>query len=180
MYVERAIRITAGSMILASVGVGYFINKWALLLAAFVGANLFQFGFTKLCPLEYFLLKLGVPATPCVHCALSQNIQKMAAENEHNKFLQVFKELDVTRLIRIVAGSFVLTSALLGIWVSEWALILTVFVGANLLQFGITNLCPLATILRYAGITDNETMPTTVEVDQDFAPVSKISAEEEL
>eukprot|EP01031_Cornospumella_fuschlensis_P008175 gene8175-10084_t len=37
MYVERGIRIVAGSMILISVAIGYFVNKWGLLLAVFVG-----------------------------------------------------------------------------------------------------------------------------------------------
>jgi hypothetical protein len=157
MYVEQGIRVVAGLMILASVSVGFIVNKWARYWAAFVGANLLQFGFTKICPLEYILIKAGMPPTPCIHCAVSLYVQKMAVENQENTFLQVFKKLDMTRIIRIVAGTMVLTSALLGIWVSEWALVVTVFVGANLLQFGFTNLCPLATILRYAGITDNET-----------------------
>jgi hypothetical protein len=165
MYVERAIRIVAGSMILISVGIGFFVNKWVLFLAVFVGANLLQFGFSKQCPLEYILLKFGVPPTPCVHCPVVAQIQKMAEDQKENKVLQVLKDLDMTRIIRIAAGTFVLTSALLGLFVSEWALIFTVFVGVNLLQFGFTNLCPMATILRFAGVTDNETVPITVVVD---------------
>lgn len=36
------------------------LSKHALWLAAFVGANLFQSGFTGLCPLESILRRLGV------------------------------------------------------------------------------------------------------------------------
>ena len=43
-----------------------FVNQWWLAFTAFVGANLFQFGFTNVCPLGMILKKLGVPeAAPC-------------------------------------------------------------------------------------------------------------------
>ena len=38
-----------------------FVSRWFLWLAAFVGANLLQFGFTNFCPLALILKKLGVP-----------------------------------------------------------------------------------------------------------------------
>ena len=66
MTVERYIRIIAGLFILASLALGIegsplFVSKWALAFTAFVGFNLFQFGFTNMCPLAFFLKKLGVP-----------------------------------------------------------------------------------------------------------------------
>ena len=65
--------------------------------------------------------------------------------------------MTVERLIRIFAGSFILISLLLGVeesplFVSRWALAFTAFVGANLFQFGFTNVCPLGTILRKLGV----------------------------
>jgi hypothetical protein len=67
--------------------------------------------------------------------------------------------MTVDRLIRIFAGSFILISLALGVegsplFVSKWALAFTAFVGANLLQFGFTNICPLGTILRKLGVRD--------------------------
>ncbi|MDP2753334.1 MAG: DUF2892 domain-containing protein, partial [Nitrospirota bacterium] len=38
-------------------------------VTAFVGANLFQFGFTKFCPLTMILKVLGVPETRCCSSA---------------------------------------------------------------------------------------------------------------
>jgi hypothetical protein len=38
-----------------------FVSPWWLAFTAFVGANLFQFGFTNVCPLGFILKKLGVP-----------------------------------------------------------------------------------------------------------------------
>jgi hypothetical protein len=66
MTVDRLIRIFAGSFILISLALGVegsplFVSKWALAFTAFVGVNLFQFGFTNVCPLGFFLRKLGVP-----------------------------------------------------------------------------------------------------------------------
>lgn len=67
--------------------------------------------------------------------------------------------MTVDRLIRIFAGSFVLVSLLLGVegsplFVSRWFLAFTAFVGANLLQFGFTNVCPLGWILKKAGVPE--------------------------
>lgn len=69
MNVERLIRIFAGSFILVSLalaieGSPLFVSKWFLAVTAFVGLNLFQFGFSNLCPLGMILKKLGVPDTP--------------------------------------------------------------------------------------------------------------------
>jgi hypothetical protein len=60
------------------------------------------------------------------------------------------------RLIRIFAGTFVLVSLVLGvpespIFLSRHFLWLTAFVGANLLQSGFTQVCPLESILRRFG-----------------------------
>jgi hypothetical protein len=67
--------------------------------------------------------------------------------------------MTVDRLIRIFAGSFILVSLLLGVegsplFVSKWFLAFTAFVGANLLQFGFTNVCPLGWMLKKAGVPE--------------------------
>jgi hypothetical protein len=65
MTTENVIRIFAGTMILVSLALGapaspvFHSSNW-LWLTAFVGANLFQFGFTGFCPLNVVLRKLGV------------------------------------------------------------------------------------------------------------------------
>jgi hypothetical protein len=40
------------------------------------------------------------------------------------------------------------------VFVSHWALAFTAFVGLNLFQFGLTNFCPMAIILRKLGAKD--------------------------
>jgi hypothetical protein len=60
MTIERAIRVMAGTLVLTSVSLAYFINQKWLLLAAFVGLNLIQSAFTGFCPAENVLRKLGV------------------------------------------------------------------------------------------------------------------------
>jgi len=65
MTVERLIRIFAGLFVLVSLVLGVeasplFASKHFLWLTAFVGFNLLQSGFTRLCPLESILRKLGV------------------------------------------------------------------------------------------------------------------------
>ena len=65
------------------------------------------------------------------------------------------------RIVRIVAGTFVLVSLSLGvdaspIFVSRWFLAFTAFVGANLLQSGFTRFCPLELILKAAGVQSGQ------------------------
>lgn len=56
------------------------------------------------------------------------------------------------RIIRVVAGTFVLASVALGHWVSPYWYLFTAFVGLNLMQSGITRWCLLEDILRKAGL----------------------------
>jgi hypothetical protein len=53
--------------------------------------------------------------------------------------------------LRAVAGSFVVLSVTLGVWVSPWFLAFTAFVGLNLLQSAFSHWCPMMAILRRAG-----------------------------
>ncbi len=55
-------------------------------------------------------------------------------------------------LIRIIAGTFVLVSLALGTWVSHYWYWFTAFVGANLLQSGITKWCLMEDILKKLGV----------------------------
>jgi hypothetical protein len=65
MNTERLIRIFAGAFVLISLALGVqgsplYASSYWLWFTVFVGANLFQSGFTRFCPLEMILLKLGV------------------------------------------------------------------------------------------------------------------------
>lgn len=57
MSIERVVRIFAGAVILASLALALTASLNWLWLTAFVGANLFQSGFTRICPLESMLKK---------------------------------------------------------------------------------------------------------------------------
>ena len=65
MTTENFIRIFAGAVILVSLALGadaspLFVSRYWLWLTAFVGANLFQFGFSGFCPLELILKRFGL------------------------------------------------------------------------------------------------------------------------
>ena len=60
----------------------------------------------------------------------------------------------VDRIVHIVAGSFILLSLALAHYHSTYWLWFTVFVGANLLQSGLTNWCLMSTILRKLGVPE--------------------------
>ena len=64
MQTEKLVRILAGAFVLMSVALGVeasplFVGKHLLWFTVFVGANLFQSGFTGICPLESILSRLG-------------------------------------------------------------------------------------------------------------------------
>ncbi len=61
MVINDWVHSIAGAFILISLGLGIFVNPNWFWFTAFVGANLLQFGFSKVCPLAMILKKLGVP-----------------------------------------------------------------------------------------------------------------------
>jgi hypothetical protein len=65
---ERIIRAVAGTMVLVSVTLAYFINIYWLGLAAFVGLNLLQSSFSRFCPLEKILERAGVQSGNSNRC----------------------------------------------------------------------------------------------------------------
>jgi hypothetical protein len=59
MHPETLIRLLAGTIVLVSVTLGYFVHPGWLLLTAFTGANLLQSAFTGFCPPTFVLRKIG-------------------------------------------------------------------------------------------------------------------------
>lgn len=65
MNTNQMVRMFAGIFILVSLALGVpesplFMSKYFLWVTVFVGANLLQSSFTKFCPLEIILKKVGV------------------------------------------------------------------------------------------------------------------------
>lgn len=60
MNVERYLRLIAGTVVLATLALGYWVSPYWFLFTAFVGLNLFQSAFTNWCPMMTILRKLGV------------------------------------------------------------------------------------------------------------------------
>lgn len=60
--------------------------------------------------------------------------------------------MTMERKIRAIAGSFILASLGLGVWVSLYWLFFTAFVGVNLIQSAFTRWCLMEDILRWTGL----------------------------
>ena len=60
--------------------------------------------------------------------------------------------MTIERALRLIAGLLLLASVLLAHYISPYWLLFTAFIGLNLLQSGVTNWCPMMTILRKAGL----------------------------
>lgn len=73
MTITRIVRAFAGFFVLLSLALGVqasplFLNVNFLWFTAFVGANLFQSGFTNLCPLASILKAMGFKEEECKSC----------------------------------------------------------------------------------------------------------------
>ena len=70
MSTERIVRIVAGFFVMLSLALGVeasplFVSSYFLGFTAFVGLNLFQSGFTQICPLTSILAKFGIKSGSC-------------------------------------------------------------------------------------------------------------------
>ncbi|CAM3571278.1 DUF2892 domain-containing protein [Nocardioides marinus] len=61
--------------------------------------------------------------------------------------------MNLDRAVLALAGTITLVSALLAALVSPWWLLLTAFVGLNLLQSSVTGFCPAAAVFRRLGLS---------------------------
>jgi hypothetical protein len=63
--------------------------------------------------------------------------------------------LGINAWLRMIAGSFVAISVVLGYLVSPWFHVFTAFVGLNLLQSAFTGWCPMVGLLRRMGVRED-------------------------
>ena len=64
--------------------------------------------------------------------------------------------MSIERLLRLIAGLFVMLSVALGWWVHPGFYLFTAFVGLNLFQSAFTNWCPMMWLLRMLGAGSSE------------------------
>lgn len=60
MTIEELLRLIAGTFVILTLALGYFVNPAWYLFTAFVGLNLFQSAFTGWCPMMWILSKAGL------------------------------------------------------------------------------------------------------------------------
>lgn len=61
-------------------------------------------------------------------------------------------KMSVDRVLRLMAGVFIMASVALGHYVNPNWYWFTAFIGLNLFQSGLTNWCPMMSILRAFGL----------------------------
>ncbi len=62
MNIDRAVFAFAGSVVLASLALGYWVTPWFFLLNAFAGLNMLQAAFTGFCPAAKLFKAFGLRA----------------------------------------------------------------------------------------------------------------------
>ncbi len=73
MTIERGLRLMAGTFILLSLALGFWVSAYWYLFTAFVGVNQLQSGFTNWCPAMWMLGKLGLKSSQNAARAQSAN-----------------------------------------------------------------------------------------------------------
>jgi hypothetical protein len=124
---ERAYRIILGAVL-----IGLLFIKWELAIYAYIGLLIFE-GITNLrIPLLVSRLRFGSQHSP--DSLLSPGCSKIP--------------FDAERALRLIVAGFLILSYVLfnqELWFFPW------FVGAMLLNAGITNICPMVMCLRWTG-----------------------------
>ena len=69
--------------------------------------------------------------------------------------------MNLDRVMLTFAGTMVLLSAVLAHFVSDWWLLLTAFIGIQLVQSAFTGFCPPSMLLRKLGCKDSGTRNKT-------------------
>jgi hypothetical protein len=124
---ERAYRIILGAVLL-----GLLFLKWELAIHVYIGLLIFE-GITNVrIPILVSRLRFGSHYSP--DSLLSPGCSKIP--------------FDAERALRLIVASFLILSYVLfnqALWFFPW------FVGAMLLNAGITNICPMVMGLRWSG-----------------------------
>jgi len=60
MCLDRVVMVFAGTVVLTSLALGYFVSPYWFLLTAFAGLNMIQSSFTGFCLAAIIFRKLGV------------------------------------------------------------------------------------------------------------------------
>jgi hypothetical protein len=68
MTLESKIRVVAGSFVLISLALGWWVSPWFFLFTAFVGVNLLQSGLTGWCLMNDILRKTGIHKDAAESC----------------------------------------------------------------------------------------------------------------
>lgn len=63
MTIDEALRAFAGTFVVLSVALGYYVHPGFFLFTGFVGLNLLQSAFSRWCPMISILRKAGLPET---------------------------------------------------------------------------------------------------------------------
>ena len=62
--------------------------------------------------------------------------------------------MTVNEWLRLIAGTFVIASVVLGVLVNPWFLAFTAFIGLNLAQSAFTHSCPMMSLLKKLGVRE--------------------------
>lgn len=130
MTLNAALRLMAGTVVVASLALGTYVHEYWYFLTGFVGLNLLQSAFTRWCPAVSIFKLFGLKEESCMVGGMSVN-----------------------QGVHIIAGSIILLTVapVIFLQVTPQLLIVTGVIGLSLIQSAFTGWCPAIMIARMLG-----------------------------
>mgnify|MGYP006296587611 CR=1 FL=1 len=76
MFSENIVHIVAGTLVIAGTALGVLVSQWFLIIPAFVGLNLIQYGFSNFCPMEIIMRKVGLSSAHKTACSMKDAVEQ--------------------------------------------------------------------------------------------------------
>jgi Protein of unknown function (DUF2892) len=138
-YIERAVWLIAGTVLLASTGLAWLVHPWFVLLVTATGVASIVVSFTGYCVVGNILHRFGMPS----------RLGDPARGPRH-----YFARTDswyLERRIYVTVGTNLTIASILSLVHSPWWLAFTAFVGVAMFWFAATGFCIMANMLYWIG-----------------------------
>lgn len=139
-YIERAVWLIAGLVLLTGTSLAAFVNPWFVLLVVATGLTSIFVSFTGFCPVGNVLYRFGMRGKLEAPSAGPPAWYRMQTDRWY-----------LERRIYLAVGINISVASVLSLWHSPWWLAFTGFVGVAMVWFAATGFCIMANGLYWLG-----------------------------
>jgi hypothetical protein len=152
-YIERAVWLIAGIVLLTSTLLAWLVNPWFILFVACTGLTSIWVALTGLCPLGNILHLIGLRG-------------RLADPARPGLYVMAHDSWYLERRIYPTVGFNITLGSILSLVWSPWWLCFTAFVGVAMVWFAFTGFCILANVLYWTGAEPRLATPLSMPNSQ--------------